>query len=167
MTSIRMRCIGVRTTCDATERRCAVPDSSEALDGVSAQCKERCRGRACACIEERADDPAARVSASGPSVLSRVRSGPWTHRQRAPLPLSGGSSAGRPTSNDAMERLQRTILEECWRFLVLLLPRAQAHRATAGPRAPPGLLRLRSSPHRAAHQRQDAGQVLGPRKTRP
>jgi hypothetical protein len=67
--------------------------------------------------------------------------------------------AGRPNSNGCVERLQLTILEECWRpaFARSLGPRSRPHSATR-PVPPP--LQLRSRPHRAPHQRP------GPRRYR-
>jgi transposase InsO family protein len=55
--------------------------------------------------------------------------------------------AGRPTANGDVERLQQTILEECWRPLA----GAQADR----PRELPLDLQPRPRPHRLAHPRSD------------
>jgi transposase InsO family protein len=60
--------------------------------------------------------------------------------------------AGRPNSNGCVERVQLTILEECWRpdFARSL------DRPGSGPRRVPDRLQLRPRPHRAPHPRSRA-----------
>ncbi len=61
--------------------------------------------------------------------------------------------AGRPTSNGCGERVQLTILEECWRPQLRPLTRPQAHRAPTQPRRIPHLLQHRQGAPRPAHPR--------------
>ena len=75
--------------------------------------------------------------------------------------------AGRPTSNGAVERLHRTILEECWRptFARSLVPKLTALRLDLE-----GYLRYYNEdrPHTGRHtQGRTPAEVLGARKMRP
>jgi transposase InsO family protein len=65
--------------------------------------------------------------------------------------------AGRPTSNGAVERVQRTILEGCWRpsFARSLVPKLTALRRDL--EAYLDYYQLRSGPHQPAHPRAHAG----------
>ena len=75
--------------------------------------------------------------------------------------------AGRPTSNGAVERVQRTILEECWRpsFARSLVPRYTALRRDLD--AYLGYYNYDRA-HTGRHtQGRTPWQVLGARKTRP
>ena len=61
--------------------------------------------------------------------------------------------AGRPATNGAVERVQRTILEECWRPILRPEPGAQADRARPRPRGLSSLLQRGARPHRPADPR--------------
>jgi len=61
--------------------------------------------------------------------------------------------AGRPNSNGCVERVQLTILEECWRPRLRPLTRPQDDRADPRPQGLPHRLQLRPRPHRAPNPR--------------
>ncbi len=97
---------------------------------------------------------------------SSVRSPPTTARSSAPSTSAALAEhkatqrkikAGRPNSNGCAERVQLTILEECWRpaFSRSLAP--TDHRPAARPRRVPALLQHRSCPHGPADEGQGAG----------
>ena len=84
------------------------------------------------------------------------------------VPSRRSSGPGRPATNGAVERVQRTILEECWRPCVRPEPGAQAGRPRPRPRRLPRLLQPRARPHRSADPWPDPVQALvGARKMRP
>jgi transposase InsO family protein len=65
--------------------------------------------------------------------------------------------AGRPQTNGCVERVQETILEECWKPGLRPVPHPQVHRAPPGPRAVPQVLQHRSGSHREMEHGQDSG----------
>ena len=110
----------------------------------------------------RAAAPRRRTS-SRPPAGSCERSPPTTARSSAHASSATPSTelgarqrfirAGRPNSNGCVERVQLTILEECWRpaFARSLVPKMTA--LCQRPRPIPHRLQLRPRPHRAPHPR--------------
>ena len=100
-------------------------------------------------------------ASSPPPAGSCTRSPPTTARSSAPASSARPSHAlgarqrfiraGRPNTNGCVERVQLTILEECWRpaFARSLVPKT--HRPRPRPRRVPHRLQLRPRPHRAPH----------------
>ena len=76
--------------------------------------------------------------------------------------------AGRPATNGAVERVQRTILEECWRPAFARNARAQAPRPLAGPgRLPDYYNTERAHTGRLTVGRTPFQVLIGARKMRP
>ena len=61
--------------------------------------------------------------------------------------------AGRPQTNGCVERVQQTILDECWKAGLCPLPDPQTDRPAPGPGTLPALLQHRARPHRPLDQR--------------
>jgi len=62
--------------------------------------------------------------------------------------------AGRPQTNGVVERVQETILDECWKPALRPVPDPQIHWAAAGP-GPPPHLQHRPRPHPTVDQGPD------------